>query len=358
MSTSDTHIIHDMFQIKGGGERLVLALCDGLNADLTTAFIGKNTFDLGYLGNRLNNLDALSGLHGIKTWSLTRSFKKYQSSHRYHSIIYSGVASPLAINNLQAAHHVFYCHTPPRFVYDKKQHYAEQFNPLKRLFFKQLINWFQPQYEQAVGHMDAILTNSRYVQDRIKRTLNMDAKVVYPPCDTQKFKWIEQGDYYLSMARHDGLKRVDAIINAFLQMPDKKLVVASGGQETIKLKKLAGNAPNITFTGWLSETAMLELLGNCLATIYVPLDEDFGMTPVESMSAGKPVFCSNHGGLLETVIDGETGYLVSCDALTEDLVKHIKKFSKTQAYSMKTACEHRAKQFDTQLFIKKIKEFL
>ncbi len=353
-----THIIHDMFQIKGGGERLVLALCDGLQADLTTAFVGQDTFDLGYLGERLQNMDALSGLHGIKTWSLARAFKKMASNAHFESVIYSGVASPLAINQQQANHHVFYCHTPPRFVYDKKQHYAEQFNPLKRFAFERLIKWFQPQYEQAVAQMDTLLTNSHYVQDRIKQAIGLEAQVVYPPCNTQKFKWIEQGDYYLSMARHDGLKRVDAIIKAFLQMPDKKLVVASGGHETRKLQKLAGNAPNITFTGWLNESAMLELLGKCLATIYVPIDEDFGMTPVESMSAGKPVFCSNHGGLLETVIDQETGFLLSCDALTADLVQHISAFSKQQALTMKSTCEQRAQQFDTALFIKKIKEFL
>jgi glycosyltransferase involved in cell wall biosynthesis len=353
-----THIIHDMFQIKGGGERLVLALCDGLQADLTTAFVGSDTFELEYLGERLRNLDALSSLHGIKTWSLARAFKNIDQTDKYNHVIYSGVASPLAINNQPANNHMFYCHTPPRFIYDKKQHYLDQFNPIKRLAFKLLVNWFKPQYEQAVHHMDQVLTNSYFVQDRIKQALNIDAEVIYPPCDTNRFNWIEQGDYYLSMARHDGLKRIDAIIKAFLQMPDKKLVIASGGHETNQLKKLAGNAENIKFTGWLNEPEMLHLLGNCLATIYVPLDEDFGMTPVESMSAGKPVFCSNHGGLLETVIDGETGHFVSCESLTNDLVEQISTFSSKQALNMKSACQQRAKHFDTTLFIKKIKEFL
>lgn len=356
--TTETHIIHDLFQIKGGGERLVLSLCDGLTADLTTAHVGEDSFDLDYLENRLHNMNALSGLHGIKTWSLARAFKKLPAQKHYKNIIYSGVASPLAIHHQQATQHIFYCHTPPRFVYDKKQHFIEQLNPIKKWLFHQLVNWFQPQYEQALGQMDTLLTNSHYVQSRIKQSLGLHAEVVHPPCDTALFKWIDQGDYYLSLARHDGLKRIDAIIEAFLRMPDKKLVIASGGHETERLKKIAGNAKNITFTGWLDEAAMIDLLGHCLATIYVPLDEDFGMTPVESMSAGKPVFCSNHGGLLETVIDGETGFFVSCDSLTEDLIEKINNFSIEQAFSMKSACEQRAKQFDTSVFLKKIKEFL
>jgi glycosyltransferase involved in cell wall biosynthesis len=47
-----------------------------------------------------------------------------------------------------------------------------------------------------------------------------------------------------------------------------------------------------------------------MATLYVPHAEDFGMSPVESMSAGKPVIGVAEGGLLETMIHGETGILI------------------------------------------------
>lgn len=357
--TNQTQIIHDMFHIKGGGERLVLTMCDGLAADLLTADIGEDTFDLSRVSGKLHNLNALSQFHGIKTWSLAKAFKNLKPNHNnYQNIIYSGVASPLAVEHYPKSKHVFYCHTPPRFVYDKNIHYASDLNVLKKLAFKQLIKWFRPQYESAVKQMDVILTNSRYVQKRIHDDLNMSSQVVYPPCNTTQFKWIEQGDYYLSLARHDDLKRIDSIIHAFLQMPNKKLVIASGGSETAKLKQLAGNASNIQFTGWLDEAAMLSLLGNCLATIYVPLDEDFGMTPVESMSAGKAVICSDHGGLLETMIDEETGYFVSTNALVNDIIQAVQRLSKNKAISMKLTCENRAKDFDSTVFIKNIKKFL
>jgi len=354
-----TQVIHDMFQIKGGGERLVIALCNGLPADLLTAHIGPHTFDLNQIDGQLQNLDALSGIHGIKTVSLAQAFKKLKvAPHSYQQIIYSGVASPLAVKHFKGARNIFYCHTPPRFIYDKRAHYAAALNPLKRMAFNGLVNWFKPQYERAIKQMDVILTNSKYVQSRIADTIGFDSEVVYPPCDTQHFKWIDQGDYFLSMARHDDLKRIDSIIHAFLKMPDKKLVIASGGSETDRLKNMAREAKNISFTGWLQESEMLALLGNCLATLYVPLDEDFGMTPVESMSAGKPVICSNHGGLLETVIENETGYFASTDTLEADIIKHVNQLSKQRANQMRSACENRAADFDTQIFIKKIKEFL
>ena len=354
-----TQIIHDMFQIKGGGERLVVAMCEGLDADLLTAHIGPNSFDLDHMNGLVQNLDALSGIHGIKTWSLARAFSNLKPpQHSYQHIIYSGVASPLAIRHHPTAKNIFYCHTPPRFVYDKKAHYAADLNPIKRMMFTWLVNWFKPQYENAIKQMDVVLTNSKYVQTRIATTTGLHAEVIHPPCDTQHFKWIAQGDYFLSMARHDDLKRIDSIIQAFLKMPDKKLIIASGGSETNRLKKLAGNAQNITFTGWLEEAEMIVLLGNCLATIYVPLDEDFGMTPVESMSAGKPVIASNHGGLLETMIDGETGYFVASDTLVNDIISRVTQLSNNHAKQMRSACERRAEAFDTQIFIQKIKEFL
>ncbi|TDR22669.1 glycosyltransferase involved in cell wall biosynthesis [Marinicella litoralis] len=355
-----TQIIHDMFQIKGGGERLVIAMCQGLDTDLLTAHIGPNTFDLSQINGDVINLDALSRIHGIKTWRLAKAFKNLKTEQNcYEQIIYSGVASPLAVHHFPTAKNIFYCHTPPRFVYDKKSYYADGFNPLKRMAFNLLVNWFKPQYEKAIKQMDVVLTNSHYVQARIKSTTGLDAAVIHPPCDTHRFKWIAQGDYYLSMARHDDLKRIDSIIKAFLKMPDKKLIIASGGGQTDALKRIAGNAKNISFTGWLNEAKMMSLLGNCLATIYVPLDEDFGMTPVESMSAGKPVICSNHGGLLETVIDGVTGYFVSSENLVNDIIQKVNLLSNNhQASLMRSACEERAGSFDTQLFLKKLKEFL
>ncbi len=352
-------VIHDLFQIKGGGERLIHTLCHSLNADLLTAHIGSQTFELSNLAGKVTNLDALSSIHGIKTWSLARAFKKHQPHKAdYHQVIYSGVAAPLAVHHYSKSRNIFYCHTPPRFVYDKKEHYQKELNFIKKPIFNALINWFKPQYENAVTAMDQVLTNSNYVQQRIKKALDVDATVVYPPCDTNRFKSHGEGGYYLSLARHDSLKRVDVIINAFKQMPDKELVVASGGAETEHLKQAANGCNNIHFTGWLGESELLKLLGNCLATIYIPQDEDFGMSPVESMSAGKPVFCSDHGGLLESVIDGGTGFYIDNQNLEQALIEEISQHSKNHLVSMKSACEQQALTFDTQNFIKNIKKHL
>jgi alpha-1,3/alpha-1,6-mannosyltransferase len=43
--------------------------------------------------------------------------------------------------------------------------------------------------------------------------------------------------------------------------------------------------------------------------VYTPSNEHFGIVPLEAMVAGVPVLAANSGGPLETVVDGETGWL-------------------------------------------------
>ncbi|WP_223787627.1 glycosyltransferase [Marinicella meishanensis] len=359
MEPNKTLIVHDLFHIMGGGERLVHTLAAGLGADLLTGHIGPDSFDLSDLPGEVKNLRALSRIHGIKTWHLARAFRRHPAIELpYAAVIYSGVASPLAVHRYPQAKSIFYCHTPPRFVYDKQAHYMASMNPLKQWAFRRLIQWFQPQYEAAVANMDVVLTNSHYVQQRIKDSIQQEAQVVYPPCDTGRFTWQGQSDYYLSLARHDELKRVDQVIQAFNRMPHKKLVVASGGEQTKQLQHLAQGNPNIRFTGWLSDAQLRELMGQCIATIYIPTDEDFGMSPVESMSAGKPVICSDHGGLLESVHDQETGIYVADEDLVGQLIEAVGQLDAPRAARMRSACEARAQGFDTRIFLQKIKEFL
>ena len=98
---------------------------------------------------------------------------------------------------------------------------------------------------------------------------------------------------------------MDLIVKAFKKMPDKRLVVVSGGADMPGIKQIAEESPNIEVLGWISEARLCDLMGRCIATIYIPRDEDFGISPVESMAAGKPVIGVQEGGLLETVGGGE-----------------------------------------------------
>ena len=103
---------------------------------------------------------------------------------------------------------------------------------------------------------------------------------------------------------------------------------------------------------------MQKLIGSAIATIYILRDEDFGTSPVESMAAGKPVIGAGERGLLETVIHGETGWLISPNPSVAQLIQAFHEIDPKQAYSMRSARETRAIAFRVENFTDKMQEII
>ena len=359
MKHSDTVILHDAFAFKGGGERLVYLLCRDLEADLAFGYRNKKTFNLDELSNNLINLESESKLPAWRTIKRLHTFRnKTKFLYRYKNVIYTGQNSSLAVSNHSEGKNIYYCFTPPRSMYDLKESHLASQTPLERLRHVLYNTFYQPLYENAIRKMDVILADSKNVQNRIYKFLGLESTVIYPPCDLGKFCWVSQGDYYLSTARLTPHKRINIIIQAFIKLPEKRLIIASTGPDEKRLKQLAEGFDNIQFTGDINDKELKNLIGNAIATIYIPIDEDFGISPVESMAAGKPVIGSGEGGLLETVIHGETGWLSSLNISVEELVQMLDAANPKLARSMRFSCEKQANSFRTELFVNKIKDSL
>lgn len=340
-------VLYDGLYVPGGAEQVPLALARAFDADLVCAARDEALFPTHEMPANCHTLSrwlpahpAVRLLHGA--WMFRRRTAYLRD---YDWAIYSGSVAPLAALAGNPARSLYYCHTVPRFMYDLREFYLERIPVWQRPALHALRAWMRPRYEAAVGRIDTIIANSENVRRRIRRYLDRDAVVVHPPCDVAGFSWIEQGDYFLSTARLEPYKRVDQIVRAFLAMPDRKLVVASGGSDESRLRNLAAGASNIRFVGWQSPSALRELTGRALATIYVPKDEDFGMSPVESMAAGKPVIGVAEGGLLETVLHGETGFLLEPDRLVEQLCEIVRSVSAADWGTMRQGCQRRAAGF-------------
>jgi glycosyltransferase involved in cell wall biosynthesis len=319
-TTRKSAVLYDFMQVPGGAERVTLALCEYFESmDLVTAFVDPAAFPEPPLHTlRLKTLTSPTSITG---WHLLKSARAFERKtdflKDYDSLIFSGSVAPLAIKNSRAARNIYYCHTPPRFLYDLRDYYLDTATVLQKPVLKALMRYLQPRYEDAIGRMDKVFANSKNVQKRLKKYLNVESEVLYPPCDTEGFEWMGDGDYFLSTARLEPLKRVDLIVEAFKKMPDKKLIVTSGGSQLALLKNIAGGVKNITFTDWVSDTELRGLVGNCIATIYIPKDEDFGISPVQSLAAGKPVIGVNEGGVAETVREPKDGILISTSPSAE-----------------------------------------
>ncbi len=358
----DVAVFHDYFAIRGGGERLVLDMVKELCTTLTFGYRTAETYPEEAFPADFTDLNLPKWCRrpGLRPLALAVAFRLRRRMAARHRIrVFSGIAAPFAAPpKSSGGRNVFYCHTPPRFLFDQRLHFLSRLPPLMRPPARLVFGIFANRYRRAVARMHVILTNSENTRARIHRYLGRDSIVVYPPIDTKRFIFKGQGDYYLSMARLTALKRVDRIVDAFCAMPDKKLIIASGGEELDALRKRANGADNISFLSWSADDELARLVGNALATIYVPIDEDFGMSPVESMAAGKPVIGVAEGGLVESIVPGETGVLLKPEFTPEDLANAVRAMTPDRAAKMRPACEARAAFFARDRFISRLKAIL
>ena len=359
MRHSDTIILHDAFEFKGGGERLVQILCRELEADLAFGYKKKDALDLSELHGRIIDLKSESNLLFWRTLKRLHSFyrgTKFLSN--YQNVIYTGQNSPLAVSNHPKGKNIYYCFTPPRSIYDLKKTHLESQPPIGKLAHALYSSTFKLLYGNAIRKMDVVVANSKNVQNRIQNFLGLESTVIYPPCDIDKFFWVGQENYYHSTARLAPYKRVDIIIQAFTQLPEKHLIVSSTGPEEKYLQQLAEGFDNIQFTGDINDQELQKLIGNAVATIYIPKDEDFGMSPVESMAAGKPVIGVKEGGMLETVIHENTGWLIPSNPSPENIIQAVGEATPEKTLSMRAACEEQAQNFRTEIFEKKMRALI
>ncbi len=355
-------VLHDYFEQADGGGRLSHVLADGLGGDLGFGFKVKDHpyFQKPSAIQREISVISQSNIPLWRQYKLARGFSRNTSFlHSYDTVIYSGFYTPLAIENHLSGKNILYCHTPPRFLYDQHDFFLNLLPAWQRPLLECFNRYLQPRYEHAALQMDLIVANSVNVQARIKKYLGCESMVIHPPCDVERFKWEKSGDYFLSTARLDPLKRVDLLVKAFLKMNDKRLVVISGGTELQRIKALASGAENIDVRGWVDEQTLHSLLSRCCATIYIPVDEDFGMSPVESMAAGKPVIGVAEGGIPESVVDGETGVLIPAGEITEEyLCEAVCALTADRALAMRDACEKRAQLFSRERFLENMKKIV
>lgn len=125
----------------------------------------------------------------------------------------------------------------------------------------------------------------------------------------------------LFVGRIEPLKGIDILISAAAQLHDNEnfrvLIVGGDARAEAEIAQLRSHASrldvdhHISFVGSVAHEE-LPLYYNAADVCVVPsYYESFGMVAVESMACGTPVVASRVGGLTSTVMDGETGYLIS-----------------------------------------------
>ncbi len=257
----------------------------------------------------------------------------------YDLIISSSWAFAKGVKKDKQAIHICYCHTPIRYAWDLYDEYTFNLKQPKKFLVKKSLEYIRGWDIKTLKRVDYFIANSNFIKDRVKRTYKKEAKVIYPPVDIKRFTLHEEKeDFYLTASRLVPYKKTKLIVEAFNEMPEKKLVVIGSGEELATLKAIAKD--NITIMGYQEDSVLVEFMQKAKAFVYAAI-EDFGIVPIEAMACGTPVVALNRGGTAETVVNGATGVLFSKQNVS-DIVAAIKEFE-SMNFSFSDIREHSKK---------------
>ncbi len=266
----------------------------------------------------------------------------------YDLIISSSSAYAKGIIPRPGALHLCYCHTPMRFAWRTDDYLQrESIRGIQAALLPFLLTYVRLWDVATVARVDAFVANAHEVAARIARYYGRRATVIPPPVDLPPYRDEPPGDYYLAGGRLIPYKRLDLAIEACnaLRVP---LKVFGDGRDRARLQSLAG--PTVELLGRVDEPTRRALFAGCRAFLF-PGTEDFGITPLEAMAAGRPVLAYAAGGALETVIEGTTGRFFrhhSSGALAAALAA-----SRHDTYNPRTIRQH-AETFAPEVFCKRM----
>ena len=213
----------------------------------------------------------------------------------------------------QGARHLCYCFTPMRYAW---LFYEEYFggNPLKKMALTPYLSRLRAWDRATCNRVDRFVALSRHVQKRILTFYGREADVVYPPVNTSFWTPASpevactdaqraNGAYDLIVSALVPYKKIELAVRAYTRLGYPLKIVGTGTQYT-RLRRMAG--ARIEFMGRLDDERIRDLYRHCRLLVF-PGEEDFGIVPVEAQACGRPVVAYGIGGVLETVLDGQTG---------------------------------------------------
>ncbi len=202
-----------------------------------------------------------------------------------------------------------------------------------------LSSWME---RTAVLEADAIVAVSNGTKADIQRAYpDVDAKkihVIYNGIDLQQYQWTPDRSalekygvdttrpYVLFVGRITRQKGVTHLVDAIPYLPaGTQVVLCAGAPDTPEIaaemrakveaaRAKAGSGPNAAKIVWIenmvTKQEAIQLYSHCAVFCCPSVYEPFGIINLEAMACRAPVVASATGGILEVVVDGQTGYLV------------------------------------------------
>ncbi len=328
----DIAITQANLTMKGGAEKIVLRMAQHYKAKIYTAEYDKNTtfpefsdLDVEVIGTR-TAAKILPYSRATQGLNYGMSFYRFVIKEDY-DVINAHIAPSHWIRNINERV-VWYCHTPLRELYDLYS-YRQKFRKVwSRPVYKVGASFVRKMDYGVVKKIEFIFANSENTRSRIKKYFGRDdAVVLNGAVDYQNY--LNGGDdkYFLYPARISPNKRQDYAIRAFeifRKISKSKgyrlILVGPVSKDSFyqeyyrRIMEISRAAKGIEVRTEVNDKELIDLYSRCTAVIYPPLNEDYGLVPLEAMASGKPIIAVNEGGPRETVIDGKTGFLAGSEA--------------------------------------------
>jgi glycosyltransferase involved in cell wall biosynthesis len=331
-------LIHDHLAQEGGAEKVLKILTEMFpEAPIYTLLYDKKNVAKNFANCHIETsiIQRLPG--GVKHYKWYLYFMpmavEFFDLRTYDLVISDASAFAKGVITTPETLHICYCHTPTRYLWSDAHQYLNELKYNK--WIKKIISLTLGRLRlwdySAAQRVDYFIANSQAVKSRIKKFYRRSSDIIYPPVETDKFEISDISQqtkaerYFLIGCRLAPYKRVDIVIEAFKNLGvDYRLKVFGDGLDLKRLQKIANLAPNIEFLGRVDDEEKAKLYAEALAFIN-PQEEDFGITAVESMAAGRPVIAYARGGALETVQEGRTGIFFK-EQTKEAIVRAVKDF--------------------------------
>lgn len=277
----------------------------------------------------------------------------------YDLILSSSHAFAKGVRKAPRQLHLCYCYSPIRYAWDLSEQYLAVSGMgvgMRGRVIRHVLRHIQQWDRRSSERVDSFVAISDYIRDRIARCYGRTAEVIPPPVDVDFFHPdpsvppVSRREYFVTASRWVPYKRVDAIVAAFRELPDRRLIVVGDGPEAPRVRAAAGT--NVAFRGEVPQAELRDLLRGARAFVFAA-EEDFGILPVEAQACGTPVIAYGRGGSLETVrgdaVADRTG-LFFAEQTPAAIAAAVREFDRTCDQFEAAACARNARRFAAPRF--------
>jgi len=292
--------------LKSEGD-VFLFTCDKINVDILNKIYGVNLSpeDVKIINPPFSSLfSIIPGVGLLKYHFLIKHFK--HQKEKFDIVIGTYKETDFGKKGIQYVHFPELKHDLQNLGFFSKIYYKYSF--IKNLY-KNLC-YFISGFNEDRMRKNITLTNSNWTREMIKKNMEMDNIVLYPPVldDFIDTPWEERKDDFICISRISPEKRIKLIIEIIKAVRDKGYsiglhIIGSVGDKSYfkEIKKIQKENNWIKISGFMDRKSFVSIVSSYKYGIHGRKDEHFGISVAEMVKAGCIVFVPNDGGQIEII---------------------------------------------------------